>query len=114
MYREPETYFGAWNFGPDHDSNITVGAVVDKVVEQWGSGSWVNLCGRKEPYEAELLNLDISKAKSYLHWFPLWTVEMAIEKTVDWYKEYEKEDPYKICVSQIEEFQSETRGSQDV
>ena len=114
MYREPETYFGAWNFGPDHDANITVGAVVDKVVEQWGSGSWVNLSGRREPYEAELLNLDISKAKSYLHWFPVWTVEKGIKKTVDWYKEYEREDPYKICVSQIEEFQSETRGSQDV
>jgi CDP-glucose 4,6-dehydratase len=50
------------------------------------------------------LNLDISKAKSYLKWFPTWDAEKAIEETVDWYKEYRKKDPYRICVNQIEEF----------
>jgi len=104
MYKEPKAYCDAWNFGPNHDSIVTVGAVVDKVVDHWGSGSWINLSKEKEPHEAELLNLDISKAKAYLQWFSVWNMEKAIEKTVQWYKNYRKEDPYRICVDQIEEF----------
>ena len=32
MYEEPHKFFGAWNFGPDHDSQISVSEVVDKVI----------------------------------------------------------------------------------
>jgi CDP-glucose 4,6-dehydratase len=104
MYGEPQKVCSAWNFGPDHNSIITVGKVADKVVAHWGNGSWINVSNENTPHEANLLNLDISKAKSYLKWFPTWDAEKAIEETVDWYKEYRKKDPYRICVNQIEEF----------
>jgi CDP-glucose 4,6-dehydratase len=83
---------------------MPVGVVADKVVAQWGSGSWINLSTENSPHEAKLLSLDISKANSYLKWVPVWDTEKAIEKTVDWYKEYRKKDPYRICINQIEEF----------
>ena len=104
MYEDPQKFCGAWNFGPNYDSIIPVGKVADKVVAQWGSGSWSDLSDKNAPHEAKLLSLDISKANSYLKWFPVWDTEKAIEKTVDWYKEYKKEDPYRICMNQIEEF----------
>ena len=110
MYEEPQKFCGAWNFGPNYDSIILVGTVADKVVAKWGGGSWVNLSNENAPYEAKLLNLDISKANSYLKWFPAWDIDKTVEKTVDWYKEYKKEDPYRICMSQIEEFQALIRG----
>jgi len=106
MYEDPQKFCGAWNFGPDYTSIIPVGKVVDKVVAKWGNGNWIDLSNDNEnaPHEAKLLSLDISKARSYLRWFPIWHIDQTIEKTVDWYKEYKKKDPYKICVNQIEEF----------
>lgn len=104
MYDEPQKFCGAWNFGPNYDSIIPVGEVADRVVACWGNGSWIDLSHKNAPYEANLLSLDISKSNSYLKWFPIWNTKKAIKKTVEWYKEYRKRDPYKICVNQIEEF----------
>jgi CDP-glucose 4,6-dehydratase len=50
------------------------------------------------------LSLDISKAKSYLKWSPVWDTEITIEKTVEWYKEYQQKNPYEICIEQIDEY----------
>lgn len=104
MYEAPREFCGAWNFGPDRDSIITVGEMADIIVTQWGSGSWIDKSTREDLHEANLLSLDISKAGTYLKWFPAWNMDQAIKKTVYWYKSYKQEDPYKICVNQIEEF----------
>ena len=109
MYEEPQKFCGAWNFGPNYDSIIPVGEVAEKVVARWGNGSWIDLSDKNAPHEAKLLSLDISKANLYLKWIPVWDTEKAIEKTVDWYKEYIKKDPYRICVDQIEEFHVQTQ-----
>ena len=107
MFTAPQKFCGAWNFGPDSDSIIPVGQVADKVVARWGSGSWINLSVDNAPYEASLLNLDISKAKTYLNWLPVWNIDMAIAKTVEWYKDFDQRDPYDICVEQIKACESQ-------
>jgi CDP-glucose 4,6-dehydratase len=40
------------------------------------------------PYEANLLKLDCSKANTLLRWKPIWDFERAIDVTMRWYKEY--------------------------
>ncbi len=72
-----------------------------------GSGSWINLSVENAPYEASLLNLDISKAKTYLNWLPVWNIDTAITKTVEWYKDFDRRDPYDICVEQIKACESQ-------
>ena len=104
MRKEPQKFCGAWNFGPNQDSIITVGEIADMIVAKWGSGSWSDKSDKSEPHEANLLGLDISKAKSYLKWSPVWDIEATIEKTMDWYKEHKQKDSYKICVDQIKEY----------
>ena len=104
MYKEPQKYCGAWNFGPNHESIITVGEIVDMIVEKWGSGSWIDKSNQDEPHETNLLSLDISKAKTYLKWAPVCDIETTVVKTIDWYKEYELQDPYGFCLGQIEEY----------
>ena len=104
MYKEPQEYCGAWNFGPNQDSIITVGEIADMIVAKWGSGSWIDRSNQSEPHEANLLSLDISKAKSYLKWSPVWDTEITIEKTVEWYKKYQQKNPYEICIEQIDEY----------
>ena len=104
MYEEPQKFCGAWNFGPNQDSIITVGEIADMIVAKWGSGSWIDNSDKSEPHEANLLSLDISKTRSYLKWSPVWDSEVTIEKTVEWYREYRRKDPYEICVEQINEY----------
>jgi CDP-glucose 4,6-dehydratase len=41
-------------------------------------------------FEAGLLKLDNSKAVSKLLWQPKWDTETAIQKTIEWYKEFYK------------------------
>ena len=105
MYEEPQKFCGAWNFGPNQDSIITVGEIADMIVAKWGSGSWLDRSNQDEPHEANLLGLDISKAKTYLKWSSVWDTETTIEKTVEWYKGYKREDPFEICLTQINNYE---------
>lgn len=106
MNEEPQKFCGAWNFGPYQDSIITVSEIADLIVAKWGSGSWIDKSNQEEPHETNLLSLDISRAKTYLKWSPVWDTATTIEKTVGWYKEYGRVDPYQICVKQINEYAS--------
>ena len=111
MYDRPQEFSGAWNFGPDHRSAITVGEMVEKVIKCWGHGDWKKLSFQEPLYEAELLNLDIAKAKFFLEWMPVWNIEKTVAKTVAWYKDNSQNSRYKLCAKQIESFQMDERLS---
>ena len=48
--------------------------------------------------------LDITKAKTRLGWKPRLDAKNCAILTSDWYKRYQKEDVYKICVEEINHF----------
>ncbi|PAB60834.1 CDP-glucose 4,6-dehydratase [Anaeromicrobium sediminis] len=104
MYFHGVNYSGAWNFGPDFESIVTVETIVNTIIDKWGSGTWIDLSHKKEPHEATLLNLDCTKAKTYLHWKPKLNIEEALAYTVYWYKNYKNENIYKLCLDQINEY----------
>jgi len=104
MYEDQQKFCGAWNFGPNQDSIITVGEIADMIVAKWESGSWIDKSDKNEPHEANLLSLDISKAKAYLKWSTVWNVETTIEETVKWYKEYKRQNPFEMCLNQINNY----------
>jgi len=110
MYHKPQEFSGAWNFGPGYRSIIPVASIADKIIACWGKGSWIDLSTENTPHEAKLLSLDTSKANLRLKWFPLWDIDQAIEKTVYWYKNFTEEDPYTICLDQIEKYFLKMRG----
>ena len=57
------------------------------------------------PHEANFLKLDCSRLKSVFGWKPVWNVERAMEKIVEWTLAYrQKEDMYEVMCRQIEEF----------
>lgn len=78
---------GAWNFGPRDDALVTVGEVVETVVQEWGTGAWVDGSG-SGPHEAGLLVLDASKAGRHLGWKPAWDMHRAVAAAVRWYKAF--------------------------
>jgi CDP-glucose 4,6-dehydratase len=54
----------------------------------WGEGfSWQSVAS-EGPHESGILKLDCTKIKSVFNWKPMWNVDKAVEKTVDWFKAY--------------------------
>ncbi len=104
MYSSGKSFSSSFNFGPESSSFIPVSHIVDKIIENWGSGRWFSYNKEKQPHEATFLSLDISKAKHMLGWSPLWDINKTIEKTIEWYKNYESTSIYHLCVNQINEY----------
>lgn len=90
LLAEGHAFDGAWNFGPTPSGNLTVREVVDAVVAEWGSGSWVGPAAQAgdRPHEARFLKLDCSKSADLLAWHPVWHAEEALRVTARWYREF--------------------------
>ena len=104
QYKDPK-YAGFYNVGPDDCDCVTTGELVDLFCNVWGEGqTWENkFVGG--PHEANFLKLDCSKLKTVFGWSPVWHVDMAIEKTVEWAKVFVNEGNVTECVDrQIREF----------
>lgn len=80
-----KAYAEAWNFGPEPEGNRTVSEVLDKLNSHWSSLRW-HVTEKPQPHEATLLYLDSAKARSKLHWQPVWNFDTALEKTAGWYR----------------------------
>jgi len=101
MWDEPTRYCEGWNFGPRTESVTPVWEVATKVIANYGSGELRDLSDPHALHEANLLMLDISKARFQLGWEPRMNINQCVALTVDWYKRYQQEDVYSLCVEQI-------------
>lgn len=118
---EDRAYAGSYNVGPDETDCYTTGSLVDLFCEKWnrsdyickkhtdGAGfqaEWKNVSDRG-PHEANFLKLDCSKLKKTFEWKPVWNVETAMEKIVEWSAVYLNGQDVGACMDeQIEEFLS--------
>lgn len=112
MLRSPGEFTGAWNFGPDFESAVPVGTVVDKVVRLWGSGEWADRSGGDAPHEAGLLSLDCTKAKALLGWKPRLSLDEALDWTLAWYRSYDAADMAAFCTHQITDYSARCAAEQ--
>ena len=105
MYKDGTRYGDAWNFGPNDESIITVEELVKLVIKHWGSGSYT-IDTSTHPHEAGFLKLDISKARSLLGWRPIYDVHEAVERTINWYKNFYNGigELYENTVKEIREY----------
>ncbi len=76
----------AFNFGPFLSNNRPVSELVEKILEQW-PGQWFHQNFVAAPHEANLLHLQIDKARQKLDWHPRWDFPLTIKHTVSWYRE---------------------------
>ena len=84
-------YAEAWNFGPSDKESITVEQVVKNVKNYWDKIDYEINNDVNQPYEANLLKLDCSKANMILKWHEVWPSKVTFEKTVNWYKKFYEE-----------------------
>ena len=102
-------YDEAFNFGPALDGNRTVEDVVKAALRSW-PGKYLIKMNNSAHHEANLLKLSIDKAQSKLKWDPKWDFDIAIEKTMEWYKSiHEGVSPISITKAQIELYEKSWR-----
>ena len=74
-----------WNFGPNDSDCKSVEWITNRLIEltnfpnKWEQDSAFN------PHEANLLKLDISKAKNRLGWKPKWNIDISLQKIIEWH-----------------------------
>jgi CDP-glucose 4,6-dehydratase len=114
LWESPEVYAGAWNFGPDGRSQLTVKDVVTRLIALWGNGAWEDRSDLSAPHEAHLLKLCCDKAHRELGWRGVLTTDECLSMTVAWYKAFYSGatpgDMYSLCVDQIREYEKKTVG----
>jgi len=104
LYNDQDQYAEGWNFGPNEQDVKSVDWILDKMISKWPNSSWV-LDSNHNPYEADFLKLDISKAKYKLGWKPTWELDHTLDKIVNWHRSWlNKEDMQTICLTEIEEY----------
>lgn len=102
-------YAGCYNIGPDEADCWTTGNLVDMFCKKWNEVSstraeWENKSDGG-PHEANFLKLDCSKVKSIFGWKPVWNVEKAMEKIVEWSDCYLRGGDVSACMEkQIKEY----------
>jgi CDP-glucose 4,6-dehydratase len=88
----PETraqFASAYNFGPLQEDARPVSWIADRMCALWGDGAnWI-LDDQGGPHEAHYLTLDISKARQTLGWAPRLRLKTALERLVEWYREWQ-------------------------
>lgn len=106
MWEEPTKYCEGWNFGPRTESIANVWNVASKLINNYGKGELKDVSDPDALHEAKLLMLDINKAHFKLGWEPRMNIDQCIAMVADWYKRYQTEDVYNLCVEQINNYSS--------
>jgi CDP-glucose 4,6-dehydratase len=95
----------AWNFGPEESDARSVEWIVDSLCRLIPGATWHRET-KPQPHEAGTLKLDSRKAKRQLDWRSLWSLEVALEKTVSWHQAWRLgQDMQAFSLAQIREYQ---------
>lgn len=110
LYAEGTRWAGAWNLGPRTEEAVTVAALVELIIEKWGTGAWSTAGENTGPYEARTLMLDWGKARQLLRWRPRLDLRHAVTLTVAWYQEAARIGPdadmYGFTRKQIQDYEA--------
>lgn len=102
-------YADGFNFGPNEDSTLTVGDVVQRAINYYGKGK-VIIHKKDNLHEANLLMLNIEKAEKSLGWTPTYNADEAIKETIEWYRRfYEGKEMLNFTLNQIHSFESKIK-----
>lgn len=109
LYDAGPQFAEAWNFGPKESDEKPVKWLVEQMALRWGAAANWKSDDKIHLRETQYLKLDCKKANSRLLWYPVWDIQTAVIKTVDWYKTYfnDKNSVRKKTIEQITEYVNE-------
>lgn len=109
LWDKPELA-GAYNFGPDPQSAVTVRRVVEAARAVYGRGDVEFTPQADGPHEAGILALENAKARGVLGVAPQWSLERAIERTMMWYRrQAEGADAAALCDIDLDAYEGVSR-----
>ncbi len=102
---EDPSLAGSYNVGPDPNDIVTTKSIVDRFSSCWGKELKVEVTDDSSMKEAAVLRLDNTKLKTAMSLSPMWGINDALAKTVEWTKEWcNNGDIKKITDRQITEY----------
>lgn len=104
MWEEPTKYCEGWNFGPSLESVADVWTVATILLKNYGKGELKDVSDPNALHEANVLLLDIAKAKFKLGWTPRMKLDQCMKMVAEWYKRYQQENVYNLCVEEIRKY----------
>ena len=109
QYEDP-SLAGSYNVGPESSSCIKTSDLVRLFVRKWGEDTGWTEEENDGPKEAGILKLDNSKIAGKIGWKPVWSIETAVEKTVELSKCIMSDEDIRGCMDrQIEEYEKDRR-----
>jgi len=99
---------GCYNIGPNESDCVTTAELVSVFCSGWGNMKWIDKSSANAPHESGLLKLDCSKVRSVFGWKPIWNIQTAIQKTIEWER---AENKAEITDRQIEEYYGQAANS---
>lgn len=105
LWNEPKAYAEGWNFGPRDEDAKPVGWIVERMASKWGDDATWHIDAGNHPHEANYLKLDISKARQSLSWTPRWTLDIALNKIIEWHQAWlAKANVHTLSLEQINQY----------
>lgn len=105
LYEDGSSCAEGWNFGPNDEDAKSVQWIVEHLTQVWGDGASWYVDNGNHPHEAHYLKLDCSKAKARLNWTPKWRLEVALDKIIEWQKQYQQSADMKaVTLEQISQY----------
>ena len=110
QFQNPLKYAGSWNFSANSRSISKVKYITKYVIQFWGKGKMKKI-NKNKFYEQQNLQLDITKAKKKLGWFPTYNIKNSVKITTEWYLKVfkEKKSPLDITNKQIENYMKKNK-----
>ena len=104
LSNNPNIFSGAWNFGPNEGDVKSVKEIIDISFNLGFKFNFKNT-NKNKFNESKYLALKIEKSKKLLNWNPKWNSQVAIEKTLLWYKGfYAGENPNKLIEKDLKNY----------
>ena len=98
---------GAYNFGPNTHEAATVQYVINLASSAYGVSAVSYEEDSKSVHEAGHLALEIAKSRNVLGIQPQWSLGVAVERTMAWYRGHvEGQDARALCESDIDAFEA--------
>ncbi|MDH4098945.1 MAG: CDP-glucose 4,6-dehydratase [Nitrospirota bacterium] len=91
LWEDGRRFADGWNFGPADEDARPVSWIVERATALWGEATLWEQDGIPQPHEAHTLRLDSAKARNLLGWSPELDLAEALEWTVHWYKQFQRD-----------------------
>ena len=111
LFEEGAAFASSWNFGPNPDDAKTVRWIVESIASTWASPAVWEVDEGEHPHEAQMLQLDWSKAAQQLEWHPALRLAEALSITTEWYQHFlSGRNAGEKCLEQISAYCAKVEG----